>query len=55
MQGSGSGAAASGWRNWAGDQTCLPASFERPAGVEEVAAAVLRAVAGAKPPLSPAR
>jgi L-gulonolactone oxidase len=28
------------WRNWAGDQACTPASFARPAGVDEVAEAV---------------
>ncbi len=43
MQGSGSGAATSGWRNWAGDQSATPAAFERPGSVEEIASAVLRA------------
>ena len=42
---------AAEWRNWAGDQACTPAAFERPAGVEEVADAVGRSeqvrVAGA--------
>ena len=42
---------ATEWRNWAGDQACTPASFERPARVEEVAEAVARSeqvrVAGA--------
>ena len=31
------------WRNWAGDQVCSPASFERPGSAGEVAAAVERA------------
>lgn len=31
------------WSNWAGQQTCEPAAFERPATTEEVAAAVRRA------------
>ena len=42
---------AAEWRNWAGDQACTPAAFERPAGVDEVAEAVARSeqvrVAGA--------
>jgi L-gulono-1,4-lactone dehydrogenase len=33
------------WRNWAGDQSCLPAAVERPASTAEVVAAVERAVA----------
>ncbi len=33
------------WRNWAGDQRCVPAAIERPGGVEEVAAALGRAAA----------
>ncbi len=31
------------WRNWAGDQGCTPTRFERPAGTQEVAAAVVAA------------
>lgn len=31
------------WSNWAGDQRCAPAAFERPDGVAEVAAALERA------------
>ena len=31
------------WRNWAGDQVCRPALIERPASIEEIAAAVARA------------
>jgi len=31
------------WRNWAGDQCCEPASFERPANRREVVAALERA------------
>jgi len=42
---------AAQWRNWAGDQACTPAAFERPARVEEVAEIVARShqvrVAGA--------
>ncbi len=34
---------AAEWRNWAGDQACRPVAIERPAGVEDVAAAVGRA------------
>src|ERR1700730_12788645 len=34
---------AAGWRNWAGDQRCTPRAIERPASIEEVAAAVERA------------
>jgi L-gulono-1,4-lactone dehydrogenase len=33
------------WRNWAGDQRCRPAVFERPASIAEVAAALERATA----------
>ena len=33
------------WRNWTGDQVCLPARVERPASTAEVAAAVRRAAA----------
>ena len=42
---------AAQWRNWAGDQACTPAGFERPGRVEEVAEIVSRSeqvrVAGA--------
>jgi L-gulono-1,4-lactone dehydrogenase len=31
------------WRNWAGDQSCLPAAIERPTSTAEVVAAVRRA------------
>jgi FAD-linked oxidoreductase len=31
------------WTNWAGEQRCTPAAFERPRSEEEVAAAVVRA------------
>jgi L-gulono-1,4-lactone dehydrogenase len=34
------------WRNWAGDQRCRPATVERPASIEEVAAALARAAEG---------
>jgi L-gulono-1,4-lactone dehydrogenase len=34
---------AAGWRNWAGDQRCTPLALERPASIEEVAAALERA------------
>jgi L-gulono-1,4-lactone dehydrogenase len=33
------------WRNWAGDQSCQPATFERPASAAEVAEALERAAA----------
>ena len=33
---------ATDWRNWAGDQVCSPAAFERPGSVAEVAQAVER-------------
>jgi L-gulono-1,4-lactone dehydrogenase len=45
----GRGSAASspptgaGWRNWAGDQRCLPAAVETPASIDEIAVAVARA------------
>jgi L-gulonolactone oxidase len=49
---------AAQWRNWAGDQACTPASFERPASIEEVAEAVVRSqevrVAGAGHSFTPA-
>jgi L-gulono-1,4-lactone dehydrogenase len=31
------------WRNWAGDERCAPAAIERPASVEELARAIVRA------------
>ena len=31
------------WRNWSGEQSCLPAAVVRPRSTEEVAAAVRRA------------
>jgi FAD-linked oxidoreductase len=34
---------AKGWRNWAGDQRCIPARIERPAGRGELVEAVQRA------------
>src|SRR5436309_13662315 len=34
------------WRNWAGDQQCVPARVERPGSVEELRTAVERAAAG---------
>ncbi len=36
------------WRNWAGDQACRPAAFERPSGTQEVAAAVRAAAAAGR-------
>ncbi len=36
---------AAQWRNWAGDQRCLPAAIERPGSIEEIAAALERAAA----------
>src|SRR6185295_17503004 len=33
------------WRNWAGDQQCVPASVERPASVEELQSVVSSASA----------
>src|SRR4051812_5930075 len=33
------------WRNWAGDQQCVPAAIERPGSVEELQA-VVRTAAG---------
>ena len=33
------------WRNWAGDQRCVPAAMERPGSVAEIAAALERAAA----------
>ena len=37
------------WRNWAGDQQCVPAAIERPATVDELRAAVGRAVEACRP------
>jgi L-gulono-1,4-lactone dehydrogenase len=34
---------AAGWRNWAGDQRCAPLAVERPASIEDLAAALERA------------
>ena len=31
------------WRNWAGDQQCVPAAVERPASVDELQEVVRRA------------
>jgi L-gulono-1,4-lactone dehydrogenase len=36
---------AAEWRNWAGDQRCLPAAVERPRSIEELAAAISEAEA----------
>jgi L-gulono-1,4-lactone dehydrogenase len=36
-------AADATWTNWAGDQSCRPAAFERPRGREELAAVLARA------------
>jgi L-gulono-1,4-lactone dehydrogenase len=36
-------AAATQWRNWAGDQHCRPAAVETPGSIEEISAAILRA------------
>jgi L-gulono-1,4-lactone dehydrogenase len=36
------------WRNWAGDQSCLPAAIERPASAAEVVAAIERAAAAGR-------
>ncbi len=33
------------WRNWAGDQRCVPAAIERPSSITEIAAALERAAA----------
>ena len=49
---------AAEWRNWAGDQACTPASFERPASADEVGEIVGRSrevrVAGAGHSFTPA-
>ncbi len=37
---------ASGWRNWAGDERCRPATIERPGSVGELSAAIERAREG---------
>jgi L-gulono-1,4-lactone dehydrogenase len=42
---SGPSAGAQQWRNWAGDQRCLPAALERPGSIEEVVATLERAAA----------
>lgn len=34
--------AAARWRNWAGDEHCVPASIERPASIDQLAAAIGR-------------
>jgi FAD-linked oxidoreductase len=36
---------AARWRNWAGDEACLPAAIERPASVEDLVAIMARAAA----------
>jgi L-gulono-1,4-lactone dehydrogenase len=36
------------WRNWAGDQQCVPVAVERPASVEELRDAVARAAGGGR-------
>ena len=36
------------WRNWAGDQQCSPAAIEWPTGIDELRAAVTRAVAAGR-------
>jgi FAD-linked oxidoreductase len=36
------------WRNWAGDQQCVPAAVEHPASVDELRASIARAVDGAR-------
>ncbi|HEX3509794.1 MAG TPA: D-arabinono-1,4-lactone oxidase [Solirubrobacteraceae bacterium] len=36
---------AAGWRNWAGDQRCIPARVLHPASIEELSAAVAEAAA----------
>jgi FAD-linked oxidoreductase len=37
---------AAGWRNWAGDERCLPAAVERPCSIAQIVAALERADAG---------
>ncbi|HYM53844.1 MAG TPA: D-arabinono-1,4-lactone oxidase [Solirubrobacteraceae bacterium] len=34
---------AAGWRNWAGDERCVPAAVRRPASIEELSEAIGRA------------
>ncbi|MFI5010646.1 MAG: D-arabinono-1,4-lactone oxidase, partial [Solirubrobacterales bacterium] len=36
-------ASSAEWRNWAGDQRCRPAAYERPGSIEELAEAIVRA------------
>lgn len=38
-------AGAAEWRNWAGDQRCVPAAVERPGSIAEIVAALERAAA----------
>jgi L-gulonolactone oxidase len=40
-----SGASATEWRNWTGDQRCRPAAIESPGSIEEIAGALRRAAA----------
>jgi L-gulono-1,4-lactone dehydrogenase len=40
--------AAAVWRNWAGDQQCVPAAVERPASVAELRESVARAIDGGR-------
>jgi len=37
------------WRNWAGDQQCVPAAIERPANLDELRAAIARAAESGRP------
>lgn len=34
---------AARWNNWAGDQSCRPAAFERPGSIDDLSAAIVRA------------
>lgn len=43
--GGGAGGSRIRWRNWAGDEGCAPAAFDRPGSVAEIAAALERAAA----------
>jgi L-gulono-1,4-lactone dehydrogenase len=36
------------WRNWAGDETCVPAARERPATLDQLCAAIARAAASGR-------
>jgi L-gulonolactone oxidase len=36
---------AASWRNWAGDQRCLPAAVQTPGSIEEISATIVRASA----------